>query len=105
MKPDPPPGRPRQRKRWGFQGFFPGPHRRGGGRRGSCERMEPVRKILMVGNPNVGKSALFNRLTGSYVIVSNYPGTTVAVSSGRMRHEGVEYSVAVSYTHLRAHET
>jgi ferrous iron transport protein B len=47
----------------------------------------------MVGNPNVGKSALFNRLTGSYVVVSNYPGTTVALSKGRMRHAGLEYSV------------
>jgi len=47
----------------------------------------------MVGNPNVGKSALFNRLTGSYVIVSNYPGTTVALSRGRMRHAGREYAV------------
>jgi ferrous iron transport protein B len=47
----------------------------------------------MVGNPNVGKSALFNRLTGSYVVVSNYPGTTVAVSQGRMRLEGQEYAV------------
>jgi ferrous iron transport protein B len=47
----------------------------------------------MVGNPNVGKSALFNRLTGSYVIVSNYPGTTVALSKGRMRYGGQEYAV------------
>ncbi|UCF32170.1 MAG: ferrous iron transport protein B [bacterium] len=51
------------------------------------------RRILMVGNPNVGKSALFNRLTGSYVVVSNYPGTTVALSRGRMRHGGQEFSV------------
>jgi len=51
------------------------------------------RRILMVGNPNVGKSALFNRLTGSYVIVSNYPGTTVALSQGRMRYGGQEYTV------------
>ncbi|UCG39714.1 MAG: ferrous iron transport protein B [bacterium] len=47
----------------------------------------------MVGNPNDGKSALFNRLTGRYVVVSNYPGTTVAVSQGRMRHEGADYTV------------
>lgn len=39
--------------------------------------------ILLVGNPNVGKSALFNRLTGQYVTVSNYPGTTVEVARGR----------------------
>lgn len=38
--------------------------------------------VLLVGNPNVGKSALFNKLTGKYVTVSNYPGTTVEVSSG-----------------------
>ncbi len=38
--------------------------------------------ILLVGNPNVGKSALFNKLTGQYVTVSNYPGTTVEVARG-----------------------
>ncbi len=39
-------------------------------------------KVVIVGCPNVGKSLLFNRLTGSYVVVSNYPGTTVEVSRG-----------------------
>lgn len=38
--------------------------------------------IALVGTPNVGKSVLFNRLTGMYVAVSNYPGTTVEVSRG-----------------------
>ena len=38
--------------------------------------------IALVGTPNVGKSVLFNRLTGMYVAVSNYPGTTVEVSQG-----------------------
>jgi ferrous iron transport protein B len=36
--------------------------------------------VLLVGHPNVGKSVLFHRLTGAYVNVSNYPGTTVEVS-------------------------
>ena len=36
----------------------------------------------MIGNPNVGKSALFGLLTGKYVTVSNYPGTTVEVTYG-----------------------
>lgn len=38
--------------------------------------------IILVGNPNVGKSVVFNALTKSYVTVSNYPGTTVDISKG-----------------------
>jgi ferrous iron transport protein B len=44
-----------------------------------------VRKILLMGNPNVGKSVIFSRLTGVDVIASNYPGTTVEFTRGRMR--------------------
>lgn len=40
-------------------------------------------RVVLVGQPNVGKSVLFNRLTGSYSTVSNYPGTTVTISSGK----------------------
>ena len=45
-------------------------------------RAHPLR-LALVGQPNVGKSVVFGRLTGRYVTVSNYPGTTVAVTSGR----------------------
>ena len=38
--------------------------------------------VVLLGNPNVGKSALFGGLTGRYVTVSNYPGTTVELASG-----------------------
>lgn len=38
--------------------------------------------IALVGHPNVGKSVIFQQLTGRYVTVSNYPGTTVEVSRG-----------------------
>ena len=41
--------------------------------------------IALVGNPNVGKSALFHRLTGKYVVVANYPGTTVEITQGLLR--------------------
>jgi small GTP-binding protein len=40
--------------------------------------------VLMIGNPNVGKSALFNRLTGANAVVSNYPGTTVDYTAGTL---------------------
>ncbi len=43
--------------------------------------------IALVGNPNVGKSVLFHRLTGAYVNVSNYPGTTVEVARAAARFD------------------
>ncbi len=50
-------------------------------------------KVLLVGNPNVGKSALFNSMTGKYVAVSNYPGTTVEVTKGTVLKENVEIEI------------
>ena len=44
-----------------------------------------MKKILLMGNPNVGKSAVFSRLTGIHVIASNYPGTTVEFTQGTMK--------------------
>ncbi len=44
-----------------------------------------MKKILLMGNPNVGKSAVFTRLTGVQVIASNYPGTTVEFTQGNMK--------------------
>jgi ferrous iron transport protein B len=51
------------------------------------------KKVILVGNPNVGKSVIFRLLTGSYVVVSNFPGTTVEVSRGHMRLGEVDYEV------------
>jgi ferrous iron transport protein B len=42
-------------------------------------------KILLMGNPNVGKSVIFSRLTGTRTIASNYPGTTVGFTRGSLR--------------------
>ena len=44
-----------------------------------------MKKILLVGNPNVGKSVIFSRLTSVHVIASNYPGTTVGYTRGSMK--------------------
>jgi ferrous iron transport protein B len=52
-----------------------------------------VRKIVLVGNPNVGKSVIFRLLTGSYVLVSNFPGTTVEISRGKLDAGGTSYEV------------
>ncbi|NIR48639.1 ferrous iron transport protein B [candidate division KSB1 bacterium] len=45
-------------------------------------------KTILVGNPNVGKSVIFGLLTGRYVTVSNYPGTTVEIAISRARYDG-----------------
>ncbi len=42
-------------------------------------------KVLLMGNPNVGKSVIFSRLTGVHVITSNYQGTTVNYTRGYMK--------------------
>jgi ferrous iron transport protein B len=54
-----------------------------------------IKRILLMGNPNVGKSVIFSRLTGVRVIASNYPGTTVefcrgCIGSGTTRIEVVD---------------
>lgn len=51
---------------------------------GSTEAREDAgRKIVLVGNPNVGKSVVFGYLTGIYADVSNYPGTTIEIMRGK----------------------
>jgi len=50
-------------------------------------------KLILIGNPNVGKSVIFNYLTGKYVTVSNYPGTTVEVSTGTLSAHGEKFQV------------
>jgi ferrous iron transport protein B len=46
------------------------------------EGQPAARTLLLVGNPNVGKSVLFSRITGKFVVISNYPGTTVDITRG-----------------------
>ena len=69
----------------------------------ACDRLRPPPlggaspqaegKIALVGNPNVGKSLMFNKLTLSYTVVSNYPGTSVDVCRGRAEIGGRPYEV------------
>jgi ferrous iron transport protein B len=52
-----------------------------------------MEKILLMGNPNVGKSVFFNRLTGANVIESNYPGTTVDYTKGYMKGDSEDFEI------------
>jgi ferrous iron transport protein B len=52
-----------------------------------------MEKILLMGNPNVGKSVFFNRLTGANVIESNYPGTTVDYTKGYMKADSKDFEI------------
>ncbi|MFX0116212.1 MAG: ferrous iron transport protein B [Candidatus Hodarchaeota archaeon] len=47
-------------------------------------------RVALVGNANVGKSVIFGQLTGKYVSVSNFPGTTVEVFSSKLDREKIE---------------
>ncbi|HLE16156.1 MAG TPA: ferrous iron transport protein B [Anaerolineales bacterium] len=48
-------------------------------------QIDPNGSIALVGNPNVGKSVIFQRLTGQQVAIANYPGTTVELARGAAR--------------------
>ncbi len=52
-----------------------------------------IKKIYLIGNPNVGKSVVFSRLTGVQVMSSNYPGTTVEISKGYLLLNGERIEV------------
>ena len=57
------------------------------------EIAEGLPKVALVGSPNVGKSVVFGYLTGKYVTVSNYPGTTVEVTRGKGRLGDKEFEI------------
>ncbi|MCF6267553.1 MAG: ferrous iron transport protein B [Desulfuromusa sp.] len=58
----------------------------------SVQQISPP-KVVLVGNPNVGKSVVFNALTGAYTTVSNYPGTSVEVSRGYCLIDDQRYEI------------
>jgi len=63
---------------------------------GDLDRKQVVsaaKSVILVGNPNVGKSVIFGALTGKYVTVSNYPGTTVEVTRGAATIDGRSWHV------------
>ncbi len=57
----------------------------------AAEDKKKYGRIVLAGNPNVGKSVIFGLLTGKYATVSNYPGTTVEVSSGNIELGGKKF--------------
>ncbi len=63
------------------------------------QRSAPEAPLLLVGLPNVGKSVFFGALTGTYVAVSNYPGTTVELSRGTSESLGGRTVIDTPGTH------
>jgi len=66
--------------------------------KGSChgdanEAEKGLKRIVLAGSPNVGKSVVFGNLTGKYVTVSNYPGTTVEVTKGKGKIGDREFEI------------
>jgi len=59
------------------------------------QSLKDVQTIGLAGNPNVGKSVIFNALTGVYVDVSNFPGTTVGITKGALS----------AHPHIQVHDT
>lgn len=57
------------------------------------EKKLHVNKIAIVGNPNVGKSSLFNKLTRTYSLVANLPHTTIEVQRAAVVVEGMHYEI------------
>jgi len=60
---------------------------------GAAQVAPETATVILVGNPNVGKSVVFGTLTGRYVNVSNYPGTTVEITRGEARDRGTVYEI------------
>jgi len=58
------------------------------------ERKKGTIYVALVGNPNVGKSVIFNQLTGAHQIIGNWPGKTIGVARGQLKFEDVEYDIA-----------
>ncbi len=52
-----------------------------------------MRKVALFGNPNTGKSSLFNRLTGLNQKVGNFPGVTIDKSTGKLHHNNVDIQI------------
>ena len=68
-------------------------HHHGGTQAPLTDSDPGLKKLALVGNPNTGKSVMFNNLTGSYATVSNYPGTTVEVTRGKGEFQGIDFEV------------
>ncbi len=84
----------RMRKRLRRRRGHGGHHGHHGGSQAPLTSLDPsLKKLALVGNPNTGKSVMFNNLTGSYATVSNYPGTTVEVTRGKGEFRGIPFEV------------
>ncbi|MFW9914800.1 MAG: ferrous iron transport protein B [Candidatus Thorarchaeota archaeon] len=74
-------------------GDYQYPHRSSQSHFSDLQEETAKKRVILVGNANVGKSVIFGCLTGKYADVSNYPGTTVEITRGTAKINGREYEI------------
>ncbi|MDE7437939.1 MAG: ferrous iron transport protein B [Muribaculaceae bacterium] len=60
---------------------------------GRILRNDKIINVALIGNPNCGKTSLFNRLSGSHERVGNYAGVTVGAKAGKFRYKGYRFNI------------
>ncbi|MDE6339868.1 MAG: FeoA domain-containing protein, partial [Muribaculaceae bacterium] len=60
---------------------------------GRILRNDKIINVVLIGNPNCGKTSLFNRISGSHERVGNYAGVTVGAKAGKFRYKGYRFNI------------
>ena len=60
---------------------------------GRILRNDKIINVALIGNPNCGKTSLFNRLSGAHERVGNYAGVTVGATAGKFRYKGYRFNI------------
>ena len=56
-------------------------------------RKDKIINVALIGNPNCGKTSIFNRVSGAHEHVGNYAGVTVGAKSGSLKYKGYQFNI------------